>query len=227
MNTFPDTGDARSGRKRAFPVQVAVLAVFLFWISSARPVPAQSLLWEVKSGTATVYLYGSIHYAKPEMYPLDAAVEDAFGKSSALVLELDPLSVDPMEVLQEVLSKGMYAGDKTIKDELSGEVYAMLEEYLEKAGLPPAAFMKMKPALLSITLSTMKVSELGYSPDQGIDMYFARKAAGKKPILELESAGEQMDMLFNLPDAGLYLKYTLMDISRTGEQIEAIVEAWK
>ena len=36
-----------------------------------------------------------------------------------------------------------------------------------------------------------------------------------------------MDILFNLPDADLYLKYTIMDNSKTTEQIEGIMEAWK
>jgi uncharacterized protein YbaP (TraB family) len=85
----------------------------------------------------------------------------------------------------------------------------------------------MKPALLAITLSSLKLIKLGYSPEQGIDMYFARKAAGKKSILELESTREQMDMLFNLPDADLYLKYTIMDNSKTDAQIDGIMEAWK
>ncbi len=227
MDRIPGNDSRFSGRKRNLHVQIFILAVALFSLSIALPASAQSLLWEVKSDTATVYLFGSVHYARSDMYPLDAAVEDSFDKSSILVLELDPLSVDQTKVLQEVLSKGMYPGDKTIKDELDSEVYAMLEEYLKSAGLPMASFMKMKPALLSITLSTLRLQELGYSPDQGIDIYFAKKATGNKPILELESAQEQMDLLFNLPDADLYLKYTIMDNSKTSGQIESIMEAWK
>lgn len=227
MHTIPANGGTRFHCKHARFVRISILAVVLFSLSIALPLSAQSLFWEVKSDTATVYLLGSVHYAKPDMYPLDTVVEDSFEKSSILVLELDPQSVDQAVVLQQVMSKGMYQGDKTIKDELSGEVYAMLEEYLESTGLPMAGFMKMKPALLSITLSTLKLVELGYSPEQGIDMYFAQKASGKKSILELESAQEQMDLLFNLPDADLYLKYTLMDNSKTAGQIESIMEAWK
>lgn len=227
MNTVPENDGARAGRKRNRFVQITVLSAVLLSLSAALPASARSLLWEVKSDTATVFLFGSVHYAKSDMYPLDSVVENSFEKSSILVLELDPQSIDQAEVLQQVMSKGMYPGDKTIKDELSSEVYAMLEEYIGNTGLPMAGFMKMKPVLLSIFLSQLKLTELGYSPEQGIDMYFAKKASGKKSILELESAQEQMDLLFNLPDADLYLKYTIMDNSKTSGQIEGIMEAWK
>jgi uncharacterized protein YbaP (TraB family) len=142
-------------------------------------------------------------------------------------LSTDPQGVDQMKIVQELLTKGMHLGDKTIKDELGSEAYAILEEDIESTGLPMENFMKMKPALLSITLSALKVAELGYSPEPGIDLYFAKKASGKKPILELESAREQMDMLLNMPGADLYLKYTIMDNSRTDEQVEGIMEAWR
>jgi len=225
MHTSAGKGGSRAGRNRS--VRISILIVTLFSLSFVLTASAGSLLWEVKSDTATVYLFGSVHYAKSDMYPLDAVVEESFEKSSNLVLELDPQSVDQAEVLQEVMAKGLYADDRTIKDDLDGEVYAMLETYMQDNGLPIASFMKMKPALLAITLSSLKLITLGYSPEQGIDMYFARKAAGKKSILELESTREQMDMLFNLPDADLYLKYTIMDNSKTDAQIDGIMEAWK
>lgn len=227
MNIPAEYKGVRASLKSNRFFRISILAVALFCFSAVLPASAQSLLWEVKSDTATVFLFGSVHYAKSDMYPLESVVEDSFAKSSILVLELDPRSVDQMEVLQEVMTKGMYADDRTIKDDLSPEVYAMLEKYAEDNSLPLAGFMKMKPALLAITLSSLKLIALGYSPDQGIDMYFAGKATGQKPLLELESAREQMDMLFNLPNADQYLKYTLMDNSRTNEQIDGIMDAWK
>jgi uncharacterized protein YbaP (TraB family) len=58
-------------------------------------------------------------------------------------------------------------------------------------------------------------------------MYFARKAAKSKPILELESVEEQTNLILNMPDANLLLKYTLLDISNYGKALDAITEAWK
>jgi uncharacterized protein YbaP (TraB family) len=206
---------------------VFCLALVLLGTSSAGSAAAKNFLWEVKSDKATVYLFGSIHYAKADMYPLDEAIEDAFARSPNLVLEINPLKIDQAGLAQQILAEGMYMGERTIKDDLSPEVFAMLEEYARRAGLPIEAFLNMKPAVLTLTLSSLEFTRQGYDPQQGIDLYFARKAGESKPILELETVKEQLDMLLGLPDASLLLMYTIRDLARVGEQIDEIVKLWK
>ena len=41
----------------------------------------KTFLWKVQSKTNTVYVMGSIHYLKKEMYPLNEKIENAFEKS--------------------------------------------------------------------------------------------------------------------------------------------------
>ena len=203
------------------------LALVLLGTSLAGRAAAKNFLWEVKSDQATVYLFGSIHYAKADMYPLDAAIEYAFARSPSLVLEINPLEIDQAGLAQQILAEGMYTGNRTIKDDLSPEVFAMLEEYARGAGLPVEAFLGMKPALLTLTLSSFEFTRQGYDPLQGIDVYFARKAAESKSIIELETVREQLDMLLGLPDASLLLMYTIRDLDKTGEQIGELVRLWK
>jgi uncharacterized protein YbaP (TraB family) len=227
MQTAVSAGCAQSARGPIRFLPVSFFALVLGILFLAAPATAGSLLWEVKSPTATVYLLGSIHFAKPDMYPLDPAIEDAFRKSSSLVLELNPLTVDQAKLQQEVMARGMYPEGKTIRDDLSDEVYGMLKEYLKTAGLPSEGIMKMKPAIVAMTISSLEMVRLGYDPNQGIDIYFAKKAGKAKPILELESVREQLEMLFNMPDQNLFMKYTIMDISKSGEMVEKIVQCWK
>jgi uncharacterized protein len=214
-------------RNRFYCVPVYCLLTVLFLAAFTNPAAAKNFLWQVKSPSTTVYLFGSIHYAKSGMYPLDAAIENAFAGSSNLVLELNPLTVDQAKLAQELLAQGMYSGDRTIKDDLNEETFMMLREYLQKAGFPIDVVMKMKPALLALTLSSLELVKNGYNPQQGIDIYFAKKAENSKTILELESAKQQIDLLLNLPDANLLLAYTIKDISKTGDQIDQIVNYWK
>jgi len=56
--------------------------------------PAQGLLWQVESGTATVYLLGVIHVGNDRFYPLSPAIESAFARADVLVQEMksDPNS---------------------------------------------------------------------------------------------------------------------------------------
>ena len=45
-----------------------------------------SFFWKTESKTAIVYLVGSIHIGRPDMYPLPEFIETAFNKSDYLTL---------------------------------------------------------------------------------------------------------------------------------------------
>src|SRR5207253_1554816 len=58
-------------------------------LALALPAAAANFLWEVKSVTNRIYLFGTVHAAKQEWYPLPAAVEEAYADSAVLVVEAD------------------------------------------------------------------------------------------------------------------------------------------
>ena len=123
------------------------------------------------------------------MYPLDYAIENAFAISDYLVVELNPMTADQTKLLQ----KGMYQGNKTVKDDLSDEAFTMLKDYLEKNNIPVAGFIKLKPGMITMMLESLQLMKLGFSPGYGIDMHFIKKAQGVKPIFELETIDEQLN----------------------------------
>lgn len=130
---------------------------------------AKSFLWRVKSSTSTVYLFGSIHFGKKELYPLNSTIEEAFEKSSTLVVEVNTEAIDEAKMQEQIMLKGLYTGDQTVKDGLSEEVFNMLKDFLEKNGIPLAVVSKLKPGVLSITLTAVELMKLGFSPEHGID----------------------------------------------------------
>jgi hypothetical protein len=98
----------------------------------------------------------------------------------------------------------------------------------EKLGLPAAQLEQMKPWLLSISLSSLSLIKLGYSPDMGIDRHFVKAAKDKKEILELESMEYQIKLLSGLSEE-LQLKFlelTLEEADKAKERMEKIVGAW-
>jgi uncharacterized protein YbaP (TraB family) len=227
MRTKPFNGNGERSKHPLWSLKAYFFIVAFFFPCCAGPASAASMLWEAKSPTATVYLLGSIHLAKPDMYPLPSVIEDSFTRSDNLVLEVNILEADQTAVLQKIMSEGLYAGEKTIKDDLTADVYDMLRNYLRKTGLPLESFLRMKPAILALTLESFESVRLGYSPELGVDMHFARKAEKTKPILELESIEEQTNLFLNIPDANVLLKYTILDISNFQEGLGAITDAWK
>src|SRR3569832_508028 len=62
----------------AVPVAAAADAV--------APAARRYLFWRVSSPGSTVYLFGSIHFGRPEMYPLTSAIDLAYAWVVVLVV---------------------------------------------------------------------------------------------------------------------------------------------
>ena len=187
---------------------------------------ANSFFWQAKSPTATVYLLGSIHFAKPDIYPLDRKIEDAFEKSSVLVVELDQKQLDQDNMRRHILKHGMYEKSDSVESHISESTLELLKDYLDRHDMPLEGYNRMKPGFLAMTLSIAHVIRLGYLPDYGIDMYFLNKAQNKK-VVQLENYADQLDLFFDMPNEELFLKHTLIQFEDLEEQIAEMVTAWK
>lgn len=186
--------------------------------------------WAFKSDSATVYLLGSIHFADASFYPLRTEIEQAFKDSDYLAVEADILNVDMAAVQQYIQSRGMYAGNESLRDHVSDKTWQALQTYIETSGLPVPVqfFAKQKPALVAMAISSFMLQQHGLSPQLGIDIHFLKQAANTgKPILELEGMEQQLEMLLSLDDPDLFLQKSLEDADKVGEMIEQMVAAWK
>lgn len=151
----------------------------------------------MSSKDSTVYILGSIHLAKPELYPLDKEITLAYKKSDILVVELDPSSEESMAtIVNTIASSGLYPTGKSLATELSSGTYRVLADYMNKRGLPISQVQGMRPWVIMLQLSVAEMIRLGYSPDLGIDKYFLDQAGlENKTVLSLETAEEQMSLL--------------------------------
>lgn len=192
--------------------------------------PGKCLLWKTESGSATVYLLGSVHVADRSMYPLDPAIEKAFKDSDKLVVEINLLKVDPRRMQQLVFQKGMYPPGETLEKNISKKTLKKLEAVLQKERIPMAAVARLRPWLISLTLTKQSVEKLGYSSALGIDTHFLERATEEKmEILELETVEGQFSMLAEWPKdlQELFLLSTVEEFSETKVLMGKMVEAWK
>ena len=189
----------------------------------------KSFLWKVQSKTATAFILGSVHLAKPDIYPLSGKIEESFDKSSVLALEADPAKAQDPALLQQMLAAATYAKGSTLKEHLSGETFELAKREIERLGLPLDSFSRTKPWFLAMSIETLEFQRLGYDPANGIDVYFAGKAAGKKPIAELESFDCQISLLSGFSDREqeLFLLYTIKDLATLEGDIEELMTAWR
>ena len=186
------------------------------------------LLFEVKSATTTVYLFGTIHVGTHGMYPLGAQVEAAFAASGALALEADP-SDEAANSL--AISASVYRPPDNLEQHISPELYRELAAKLPQIGLPLEYARALKPHLLAMTITMMQVQRLGYQPALGLDQHFAQRARREsKPIVELESMAQQMDMFESLSadvqEDMLRAALHAIGTHDLREEMEALVSAW-
>jgi uncharacterized protein YbaP (TraB family) len=115
-----------SVRKRSLNLLSLFFVFLLLNVLALSPVDVfageKNFLWEVRSGTTTVYVLGSIHFLKQEMYPLDGIIEDAFDNSDILVMEADISDIGNLDV-QTLLGRVLYLGDETLEDHISADAY--------------------------------------------------------------------------------------------------------
>ncbi len=189
----------------------AVTALLAVWSlpanagdSTTKPT-GKCMMWTAKSKTATVYMVGSLHKGRPEMYPLPAEMEDAFAKAKLLVEEIKPdEAVDPEDPGDELWRRMHYTDGETLPSHLTADQWADVKSACELVEMPGAGsdLETMKPESLCLCLECLvgkKERQAGKAAavnPPGIDNYFADAAKKRNlPIEAFETLTFQMDLL--------------------------------
>jgi len=197
--------------------------------AAAQPAPAKHFLWKATSGGHTAWLLGSVHVASEAMYPLAPAIEAAFAASPTLVVEADIDAPDNTRMQAQIMEKGLYPPEQSLKGNIPPPLYAKVEKNLPSLGIPVSVADRMRPWLLALTVTALRMQQLGLQAEYGIDLHFLKQARGRKEILELESADFQIQLLSGFPAElqRLFLEQTLDDPLSTKEEVEKMIRCWR
>jgi hypothetical protein len=223
-----------TGHKFRYPSFLQILTLItlalsgsLAFIQPALSYNQKSFLWKVQSDRSTVYLLGSIHFLKEEVYPLNQTIETAFESSDKLVVEANINDLGNLD-LKKLADRAFFKHDDTVEKHVSPETYRLIKKESKTLGMPIELLRMQKPWFLALSFQAMELVRLGYSPQQGVDYHFLTKAQGKKRILELESLEEQLNLLSGFSDREQeqFLIYTLETLSSMDRQVGSMVRAW-
>lgn len=192
-------------------------------------VKGKHFLWTVKSKSATVYLLGSVHVGKKDLYPLPDVIENAFKKADVLVLEVPLDQQTQIEAGTKMLAIARYTGGDSLDKSLPKAVKAKLDAHLKKRNVPVAALNQFKPWMVSLILTLQELDKDGFKPQYGIDQHFFKRADGKKPVVGLETVDDQVNMFKNMNAASqvTMLEQTLSEINGVGAMMAKTFKAWK
>ena len=206
-----------------------VVVVVLLLLVLPAPALAQSTLWTVASEHGEIYLGGSIHLLREGDHPLPPEFEVAYAEAEHLVFEADT-DADDGALQQAVLEYGLLPPGRTLADELSPEVHADLMAWMRQRGIRLDDLQRLRPWLLTLTLSVMELEARGFSPEQGLDQHLEDRArADGKPVSFLETAVDQIEALSALegeaPDV-LVLQF-LRDMEILEDMLDGLIRAWR
>jgi uncharacterized protein YbaP (TraB family) len=164
---------------------------------SRTPAP---LMWRAdqRDSGGVLYLFGSIHFASESAPQFAAEIEAAYARSDELVVEIDVSDAADSEFATGMDARGLLEPPTKLADVLSPSTLERLEQYLLERELPFSFVEGMKPWYVTNLLVLMELREGGYDAEHGVDRHFIQRSGGK-PIVELETASEQMALLDRLP----------------------------
>jgi uncharacterized protein YbaP (TraB family) len=220
-------------RHRARLLRVVALGTFVASVLAAAPQAqapaAKSFLWKVTSGERVMYLAGSVHALRADVYPLNPAYERAFAAADMLVEEIDMSEGDLLALVPVLLAKGTYQDGRTFDSVVSKETVALVTKRLGNPALVDL-IRPMKPWMVMLMLTAMQVQQAGLDPALGLDKHFfdRAKAAGKT-VVGLETAESQIDRFDTMPEAlqEQLLRSSLAELDLQRRELTAIVDAWQ
>lgn len=194
----------------------------------AVPAPRHVFLWQTASSTSTVYLLGSIHVARPDLYPLPRVIDDAFAASDTLVLETDLDAASLLGASLRIVRHALLPLGDSLPKHLSPATYDKLCAHLKAHDLPSDAFDRFEPWFAAMALPALDAQKQGYSSDDGIDVHFRDLAEDKKRILSLEPIDSQVQLLLSLGQGDQErLLLGALDTDEGVDDLDELFSLWK
>ncbi|MEH6462066.1 TraB/GumN family protein [Chitinimonas sp. JJ19] len=215
--------------RHPLPQTLLRLALLLVLAAGSLAAQAKVFLWEAEREGQRIWLLGSIHLGRADLYPLPAAIEAAYKEADTLAVEADisdPVAFVPLTAM------AMLPAEQSLGNMLSPAQNRQLNQALARVNLPRVAADRMKPWLLALTLGVLEMQRLGFQPQNGIDMHFLQRArSDRKKVLELESVKAQFELFDSLSqeESLNFLLSTLEPINKQQlkPMLEATMAAWQ
>ena len=115
---------------------------------------SKGLLWKATNGENTLYLLGTIHLDRDNVYPLHKSVREALQASEEVIFELDLNDQEGIALLQSLQT---YSDGTTLADHISPELYQRVQAQAEALGMGANGLDAYKPWALASTFSTLSL----------------------------------------------------------------------
>lgn len=184
-------------------------------------------LWVVRDADSTLYLFGTLHFLRPDTRWRDARIDAAFDSAPELVLEIADAN-DTSAVMPLIQAQGL-SPDRPLSSLLSANELAQLDTAARSMGQSAAQMNLMRPWLATVILSSAATLRAGFAPDSGVDLALRAAAlVDGKTVSGFETPDVQIRMLSGFPEEGqmIGLRRALDAFDAAPVELEALVGAW-
>ena len=192
------------------------------------PAAAEPALWVVKSPTATIYLFGSVHILKPDANWLSPKIKAAFERSSTLQLEVPDL--DDKAAAQAAIMKHGIDPAHSLSSKLTPQLRAQMTAAAAEYGLPAGALEIMKPWLAALMFDIAPLQKAGWDGKSGVELNLMTMArARKEPVAGFETIEQQVAYFDSMPEAAQvgYLQESLKEAPKMVAELDKVEHAWE
>lgn len=187
------------------------------------------VLYEARRGEQRIVLFGTAHLGRPDVFPLDAKAFAELQACKAVVVELDIRKSESLGAA--MLEHARLPDGKTLETISTPEQWQRIRSALQARGALNDMVLRSEPWIASSTLVILEASQRGDTMQTGADLVtIALAQAFGKPVLELESAESQADVLgasaLDVQVDSLMYTISQLESGDGANEILGIVGAW-
>ena len=169
------TGDLALERTCSYQEAMVMANRLILAVYDANDAGSKGLLWKATNGKNTLYLLGTIHLDRDNVYPLHKSLRDAIDAAQTVSFELD---FNDQAGLAEFQALQTYHDGTTLADHISPALYQRVQAQSEALGMGPNGLDAYKPWALANSFSTMSMTDDTTSANaMAIDLYVNARAA--------------------------------------------------
>ena len=157
------------------------------------------LLWKAEGNGNTLYLLGSIHTDRGNLYPFHKQLRDIITGVELAAFELD---FNSQEGIDEFTAMQVYSDGTTLKDHVDPELYQEVVEALAPLDMPEEQVANYKPWALANTFTALSMlDETSSDNAMALDLYVSAKASNLGiPVEGIETYAFQGKIFDDLSD---------------------------
>jgi uncharacterized protein YbaP (TraB family) len=187
-------------------------------------------IWKLEGPAATVYVAGSVHLLRAQDHPLPRGYAKAYEDAARVVFEIDLASTRTPEAQQRARELGALPDGETLDTWLSPETLAAFRNYVAERGLGAAGLDRLRPGMISMTISATEAMRLGAMPHLGVEWIFQERAREDgKPVQGLETMEFQLGLFTGMSreEQEKLLGMTLDQVREAPDALPVMIRAWR